>query len=114
MKPIKYAFLLLVVFAFSGISFALVRAGGVEMQPPCVYKDPLIIAILPTIAIALFVLAGITFAAGHAFGDKKKATAKRAAAFMAVGGVICIVLAVVAPVVIYSFVGPLPSGVSPC
>ena len=65
----------------------------------------LIIGIIPTIALIMFLLAGLAYAAGQTFGAEMKAKAQGWAMSLLVGGMVGIVIAVVAPLLVDVFVG---------
>jgi len=65
----------------------------------------LIIGVLPTLALILFLFAGLAYAAGQAFGAETKAKAQGWAMSLLVGGIIGVVLAVLAPLLVTIFVG---------
>ena len=112
MKARRYALLFAATLAFSGLAFATISAGGVN-SALCQIKD-LVVAVLPTLALILFFLAGIAYAAGQAFGAETKAKAQGWAMSMLVGGIIGILLAVIAPVIVGAFVGSLSNGSLAC
>ncbi|MCX6776159.1 MAG: hypothetical protein NT130_04915 [Candidatus Micrarchaeota archaeon] len=70
----------------------------------CSFKV-LVMGILPTLALILFLFAGLAYAAGQAFGAETKAKAQGWAMSLLVGGIIGIVLAVLAPLLVGIFVG---------
>lgn len=63
----------------------------------------LIIGIVPTISLILILLAGLAYAAGQAFGAETKAKAQGWAMSMLVGGIIGILLVIIAPFVVDTF-----------
>jgi len=65
----------------------------------------LIVTILPTIALIMILIAGLAYAAGQAFGAETKAKAQGWAMSLLVGGIVGILLVVVAPVLIDAFAG---------
>jgi hypothetical protein len=65
----------------------------------------LVTGVLPTLALILFLFAGLAYAAGQAFGAETKAKAQGWAMSLLVGGIIGIVLAVLAPILVNIFVG---------
>ena len=64
----------------------------------------LVYGLLPTIALVMFMLAGLAYAAGQAFGAETKARAQNWAMNLLVGGVVGIVLAIIAPAILNIFV----------
>jgi len=69
----------------------------------CYFKI-LVTGVLPTLALILFLFAGLAYAAGQAFGAETKAKAQGWAMSLLVGGIIGIVLAVLAPILVQIFV----------
>jgi hypothetical protein len=65
----------------------------------------LVMGILPTLALILFLFAGLAYAAGQAFGAETKAKAQGWAMSLLIGGIIGIVLAVLAPLLVSIFIG---------
>jgi hypothetical protein len=70
----------------------------------CSFKI-LVVGVLPTLALILFLFAGLAYAAGQAFGAETKAKAQGWAMSLLVGGIIGIILAVLAPILASIFVG---------
>ena len=64
----------------------------------------LVYGMLPTIALVMFMLAGLAYAAGQAFGAETKAKAQNWAMNLLVGGVVGIVLEILAPAILNIFV----------
>jgi hypothetical protein len=69
----------------------------------CQFKI-LVLGVLPTLALILFLFAGLAYAAGQAFGAETKAKAQGWAMSLLVGGIIGIVLAVLAPILVNIFI----------
>jgi len=69
----------------------------------CYFKI-LVTGVLPTLSLILFLFAGLAYAAGQAFGAETKAKAQGWAMSLLVGGIIGIVLAVLAPILVQIFV----------
>jgi len=65
----------------------------------------LINAIIPTVALIMFLLAGLIYAAGQTFGAEMKAKSQGWAMSLLVGGIIGIVIAVMAPWLVNLFIG---------
>ena len=65
----------------------------------------LITGIIPTIALIMFLLAGLAYAAGQTFGAEMKAKAQGWAMSLLVGGIVGILIAVVAPFLVNVFIG---------
>jgi len=77
--------------------------------------NSMIKAILPTIALAMFLLAGLAYAAGQAFGAETKGRAQNWAMSLLVGGIIGLVLAILAPTIVGFFAGTATGlGSLPC
>ena len=64
----------------------------------------LIYGLLPTVALVMFLLAGLVYAAGQAFGAETKAKAQGWAMSLLVGAIIGIVLVILAPALLSVFV----------
>jgi len=69
----------------------------------CLFKI-LVTGVLPTLSLILFLFAGLAYAAGQAFGAETKAKAQGWAMSLLIGGIIGIVLAVLAPVLVSIFI----------
>ena len=70
----------------------------------------LVVGVLPTLALILFLFAGLAYAAGQAFGAETKAKAQGWAMSLLIGGIIGIVLAVLAPILVSIFVSMSTGG----
>ncbi|NYZ75741.1 hypothetical protein H0N98_00640 [Candidatus Micrarchaeota archaeon] len=93
------------VFAATTTSMAAAIALGL-----CGFKT-LVYGVLPTLALIMFLFAGLAYAAGQAFGAEMRAKAQGWAMSLLVGGIIGIFLAVLAPILVTIFVSMgLPSG----
>ncbi len=102
----KYLLPLFAVVLLSGVTLAAAAQGsavasGITSQL-CQIRN-LIVGIIPTIALIMFLLAGLVYAAGQTFGAEMKAKAQGWAMSLLVGGIIGIVLAVVAPMLVDTF-----------
>jgi len=100
----KYLLPLLAVVLLSGTVLAISGssvATGITRQL-CNIKA-LIVGIIPTVALIMFLLAGLVYAAGQTFGAEMKAKAQGWAMSLLVGGIIGIVLAVIAPLLVDTF-----------
>jgi ABC-type multidrug transport system permease subunit len=64
----------------------------------------LVYGLLPTVALVMFLLGGLAYAAGQAFGAETKARAQNWAMALLVGGVIGVVLVILAPALVSVFV----------
>jgi uncharacterized protein YacL len=63
----------------------------------------LVYGVLPTLALIMFLFAGLAYAAGQAFGAEMRAKAQGWAMSLLVGGIIGIFLAVLAPILVQIF-----------
>lgn len=100
----KYLLPLLAVILLSGAVYAQGAssvASSISSQL-CNIKN-LIVGIIPTIALIMFLLAGLVYAAGQTFGAEMKAKAQGWAMSLLVGGIIGMVLAVIAPLLVNTF-----------
>jgi len=70
----------------------------------------LIKGVLPTLALIMFFLAAVAYAAGQAFGAEMKAKAQGWAMSLIVGGMVGIILAVIAPFIVNVFAGMMGGG----
>jgi len=111
MKLQRYAMLALVLAAFSGLTFAASTVSVGPINSALCSVKQIVVAVLPTLALVLFFLAGLAYAAGQAFGAETKAKAQGWAMSLILGGIIGIILAVIAPIIIGAFV-PALSGAS--
>jgi hypothetical protein len=75
----------------------------------CQFKI-LVVGVLPALSLILFLFAGLAYAAGQAFGAETKAKAQGWAMSLLVGGIIGIVLAALAPILMQIFIA-MASGV---
>ena len=105
MKAIRYVLPLVLVLAMSVAVFAdaTTVSSGISKQL-CQLKQ-LILGIIPTIALIMFLLAGLVYAAGQTFGAEMKAKAQGWAMSLLVGGIVGIIIAVIAPLLVDTFVG---------
>jgi len=65
----------------------------------------LVYTILPTLALIMFLFAGLAYAAGQVFGAEMRAKAQGWAMSLLVGGIIGIFIAVLAPILVRIFIG---------
>jgi len=63
----------------------------------------LVYGLLPTVAFILFLLSGLVYAAGQVFGAETKAKAQGWAVSLLVGGIIGIIITILAPAVVTIF-----------
>jgi len=96
----------------SGASTCVKVAAGISSQL-CNIKN-LIVGIIPTIALIMFLLAGLVYAAGQTFGAEMKAKAQGWAMSLLVGGIVGIVIAVIAPLLVDTFIGMGSFGARAC
>ncbi|QLJ52204.1 MAG: hypothetical protein Sv326_0029 [Candidatus Fermentimicrarchaeum limneticum] len=64
----------------------------------------LVYTILPTLALIMFLFAGLAYAAGQVFGAEMRAKAQGWAMSLLVGGILGIFIAVLAPILVSIFV----------
>jgi len=64
----------------------------------------LVYTILPTLALIMFLFAGLAYAAGQVFGAEMRAKAQGWAMSLLVGGILGIFIAVLAPILVQIFV----------
>jgi len=105
MKLFSYLLPLFLVLALSTAVFATTGtsiASGIAAQL-CQIKS-LIVGIIPTIALIMFLLAGLVYAAGQTFGAEMKAKAQGWAMSLLVGGIVGIIIAVLAPLLVNVFI----------
>ena len=104
-----------VSFMLSSVVAAETTVGSSIAQRLCDIKT-LIVQVIPTIALIMFLLAGLAYAAGQAFGAETKAKAQGWAMSLLVGGIVGIIIAVLAPTLVDIFVGMNSVGMStnPC
>jgi hypothetical protein len=101
----KMLFILLVL-CLSTIAFA--ANTGVTLMASQIAKglcgfQALVYGILPTLALIMFLFAGLAYASGQAFGAEMRAKAQGWAMSLLVGGIIGIFLAVLAPILVQIF-----------
>jgi len=98
----KHVFLALLLAV--GVASATVTSIASQLAGNICTVKYLIFGLLPTIALVMFLLAGLVYAAGQAFGAETKAKAQGWAMSLLVGGIIGIVLVVLAPALLSIFV----------
>lgn len=106
---------LLAVVLMSGLVAAATAdetAGSITKQLCDIQK--LITGVLPTLALIMFFLAAIAYAAGQVFGAEMKAKAQGWAMSLIVGGMIGIILAVIAPYIVGQFAAMIGGSVTTC
>ena len=87
----------MIVFAAGISTMAATIAAGL-----CGFQA-LVYGVLPTLALIMFLFAGLAYAAGQAFGAEMRAKAQGWAMSLLVGGIIGIFLAVLAPILVQIF-----------
>jgi len=97
----------------SGITYTCVKTETAISNQLCNIKN-LIVGIIPTIALIMFLLAGLVYAAGQTFGAEMKAKAQGWAMSLLVGGIVGIVIAVIAPLLVDTFIGMGSFGARAC
>jgi len=95
---------LLALLAMGVVSASQVGTMAAAIASGLCYFKVLVTGVLPTLSLILFLFAGLAYAAGQAFGAETKAKAQGWAMSLLVGGIIGIVLAVLAPVLVSIFV----------
>jgi hypothetical protein len=96
------------VFAASGVSGLSGMASAVA-GALCGFQT-LVYTVLPTLALIMFLFAGLAYASGQVFGAEMRAKAQGWAMSLLVGGIVGIFLAVLAPILVTIFVSMDPSG----
>jgi hypothetical protein len=104
----KYTTAILSLLLVAGIASAAASTSITNMASAiaaglCGFKV-LVTGVLPTLSLILFLFAGLAYAAGQAFGAETKAKAQGWAMSLLVGGIIGIVLAVLAPILATIFI----------
>jgi len=102
-KAALLALILVGVVSATSASAAVTTMASAIKVGLCYFKI-LVTGVLPTLALILFLFAGLAYAAGQAFGAETKAKAQGWAMSLLVGGIIGIVLAVLAPILVQIFV----------
>jgi uncharacterized protein YacL len=87
-----------------GVAAATVTSVASQLAMQICTIRYLIYGLLPTVALVMFLLAGLVYAAGQAFGAETKAKAQGWAMSLLVGAIIGIVLVVLAPALLSVFV----------
>jgi len=72
----------------------------------------LVYTVLPTLALIMFLFAGLAYAAGQVFGAEMRAKAQGWAMSLLVGGIIGIFIAVLAPILVTIFTGMAPASMT--
>jgi len=111
MKPKRSALLLSMLVSFSAVAFASSSISTGPITAALCSVRMIVVQVLPTLALVLFFLAGLAYAAGQVFGAETKARAQNWAMSLIVGGIVGIMLAVMAPIMVGAFV-PALSGAS--
>ncbi|QLJ52203.1 MAG: hypothetical protein Sv326_0028 [Candidatus Fermentimicrarchaeum limneticum] len=101
----RYKATLLALVLYMGVASATaVTSMASAIATGLCYFRVLVTGVLPTLSLILFLFAGLAYAAGQAFGAETKAKAQGWAMSLLVGGIIGIVLAVLAPVLVEIFI----------
>jgi fucose 4-O-acetylase-like acetyltransferase len=95
---------LLALLLFVDLAAATVTSIATALASAICTVKWLVYGLLPTIALVMFLLAGLAYAAGQAFGAETKARAQNWAMSLLVGGVVGIILAIIAPALLSMFV----------
>jgi hypothetical protein len=114
MKTSRYIMPLAFVAVFAGLAFATAPASTSGITSGLCQLKALIVGIIPTLALMMFLLAGLAYAAGQVFGAETKAKAQGWAMSLLVGGIIGIIIAVLAPFLVDIFIGMGLSGSRAC
>ena len=69
----------------------------------------LVYTVLPTLALIMFLFAGLAYAAGQVFGAEARAKAQGWSMSLLVGGIVGIFIAVLAPILVQIFVSMSPA-----
>jgi hypothetical protein len=100
----KHLYKLLALLLFLNVASATVTSIATSLAKAICSVKWLVYGLLPTVALVMFLLAGLAYAAGQAFGAETKARAQNWAMNLLVGGVVGIVLAIIAPAILSIFV----------
>ena len=95
--------MLLVIGLASAANATITNMAATIAKGLCGFKA-LVYGILPTLALIMFLFAGLAYAAGQAFGAETRAKAQGWAMSLLVGGIIGILLAIIAPVLVNIFI----------
>ncbi|MCX6776867.1 MAG: hypothetical protein NTY73_02785 [Candidatus Micrarchaeota archaeon] len=111
MRKNKMIFLLLLMClmtpAFAGPSVSTTAMAANIRVALCGFQV-LVYTILPTLALIMFLFAGLAYAAGQVFGAEMRAKAQGWAMSLLVGGIIGIFIAVLAPILVGILVSMSP------
>ena len=101
--------LVLLLLSLQTVAFATsitVMAGNIA-KALCSFQT-LVYTILPSLALIMFLFAGLAYATGQVFGSEMRAKAQGWAMSLLVGGIIGIFLAVLAPILVKIFINMAP------
>jgi hypothetical protein len=100
-KTKQTVFLLLVLLSVPAAATTTSMAESIR-SALCGFQT-LVYTILPTLALIMFLFAGLAYAAGQVFGAEMRAKAQGWAMSLLVGGIIGIFIAVLAPILVTIF-----------
>jgi hypothetical protein len=103
MRRTKIILLLLLVCLMAPV-FAGTSAMASNIAKSLCSFQVLIYTILPTLALIMFLFAGLAYAAGQVFGAEMRAKAQGWSMSLLVGGIVGIFIAVLAPILVTIFV----------
>ncbi len=101
--------LLLLSLSHAAFAAATLTAMAANIAAALCGFQTLVYTILPTLALIMFLFAGLAYAAGQVFGAEMRAKAQGWAMSLLVGGIIGIFIAVLAPILVDIFVGMDPA-----
>ena len=100
----KRIYIFLALLLAMGVAAATVTSIATSLRNQICTVKYLVYGLLPTVALVMFFLAGLAYAAGQAFGAETKARAQNWAMALLVGGIIGLVLVLLAPAIVSIFV----------
>ena len=104
MRRTKIIFPLLLLCLMAPTVFASTSAMASTIAAALCDFQVLVYTILPTLALIMFLFAGLAYAAGQVFGAEMRAKAQGWSMSLLVGGIIGIFIAVLAPILVQIFV----------
>jgi uncharacterized protein YacL len=103
----KMVFVLLLLCFSTSASASTSQMASTIASALCGFQT-LVYTVLPTLALIMFLFAGLAYASGQVFGAEMRAKAQGWAMSLLVGGIVGIFLAVLAPILVQIFIKMAP------
>jgi len=109
MATYKHLYKLLALILLANLASATATSIATQLAAALCTIKWIVYGLLPTVALIMFMLAGLAYASGQVFGAETKARAQNWATSLLVGGIVGIVLAILAPAILDIFVRSNPT-----